>query len=108
MSGRRAVCVDLPMLARWNFGAGHLRLGPGATTLQVRIDGSVRAAIDTRTFAVSSGVPVASPVPTQPASHDSRASGGGGGLPWELVVLPIAVLAAFGAAVWRHARPRAT
>jgi hypothetical protein len=106
-AGLRAVCVDLPALAGTDFGAAHLHLGAGATRLQIMIGGLVRAVINTRTFAVSSGTP--SLARARGAAQDQRANGGGGsGLPWELVVLPIAALAAFGAAVWRRAKPRLT
>jgi hypothetical protein len=91
-AGVRAACIDLPALAGTDFGAAHLQLGAGATMLQVTIGGLVRAAVNTRTFAVRAGAP--SPAPAQGASQDERANGGGSGLPWELVVLPIAALAA--------------
>jgi hypothetical protein len=105
-AGVRAICVDLPALAGTDFGAAHLQLGARATSLKVTIEGLVRAVINTRTFAVSPGTPP--PAPARGASPDQRDNGGGGGVPWELVVLPIAALAAFGVAVWRRAKPRLT
>jgi hypothetical protein len=105
-AGVRAICVDLPALAGSDFGAAHLQLGGGARTLEITIDGLLRATINTRTFAVSSGTPP--PAPARGASQDQRDNGGGSGMPWELVALPIAALAAFGAVVWRRARPRPT
>jgi hypothetical protein len=52
-TGRRAVCIDLPSLSNVAIGSTHLRLGPGSATLQVDVDGVIRAVIDTRGFAVS-------------------------------------------------------
>ncbi len=107
---RRAVCVDLPSLHGLDPADARLALGPGARTLLVKLHGLVAAAIDTRTFAVSTGGPLSAVLPTTDShsalSATEGANGGtGGSLPWELAFLPLAALAA-GAAVWRRTRQR--
>ena len=112
-SGRRAVCIDLPSLSGLGFNTAKFTLGPGARTLIVKTQGVVAATIDTRTFAVSTGGPFSSGLPAGHISHAERtgavATGGGGGssLPWELVLLPIAALAAAAVVLRRRAKPRA-
>jgi hypothetical protein len=102
----RARCIDLPSLADADFASAQLQLSHGGATLRVSIGGVVRATINTRTFAVSSPAPVAAlSLPTHPAARED--AGDGSGVPWELL-LPVAALAALGAAAWRRARPRAT
>jgi hypothetical protein len=110
-AGRRAVCVDLPSLHGLGFNEARFVLGPGAKSLQVRMKGSVAAAINTRTFAVSTGGPLSAVLPPVTDSDNARVDGagdgGGGSLPWELVFVPVAVVTAGAAAIWRRARPRA-
>jgi hypothetical protein len=115
-TGRRAVCIDLPSLRGLGFNAAKFVVGPGARTLQVKLHGLVAVTIDARTFAVSTGGPLSAVLPPSAHSDPARASsegpidgdgGGGPGLPWELVFLPIAAVAGGAAAVWRRARPRA-
>ena len=102
----RAVCIDLPSLSAGDVAADSLRLGPGATVLQVISGGKIQAAINTRTFAIGSSVAAVSTTSSRAPSREQRA--GGGGVPWELVVLPIAVLAALGVGAWRLPKLRAT
>jgi hypothetical protein len=105
--GVRAVCIDLPALAQSDFGSGRLELAPGTDWLRVVIHGVTQAQINTRTFAVRDGI--ANPLPAPPRSDAAGdQSGGGSDLPWAVVVLPILILAAFGGALWRRAKPRAT
>jgi hypothetical protein len=109
-TGRRAVCVDLPSVHGLDASNAKLVLGPGARTLQVKLNGSIAATINTRSFAVSSGPLTAALAPlthSRPARRSSEAAGVGGGgsdLPWELVFLPIAAVAG-AAGVRRRARP---
>jgi hypothetical protein len=105
--GLRAVCIDLPSLNNANLGTAHLQLGPGARSLEVNLGGFIGAAINARTFAVSRGVSTAAPAPAKPASHDARASGGGNGPPWALVLVALAVAAVLGAGARRVTRARA-
>jgi hypothetical protein len=112
--GLRAKCIDLPSLGGLGFNTATFKLGPGANTLEVRIQGSVAATINTRTFAVSTTGPLAGGLPRAPASQPARSGRQGGGgpgggqggssLPWELILVPIAAAAALAAAVWRHRR----
>jgi hypothetical protein len=113
-SGHRAVCIDLPSLRGLGFNVAKFVLGPGAKTLQVKLHGSIAAAINTRTFAVSTGGPLSTVLPPGPNSDSARPEAGGtddvggaGGLAWELVFVPLAILAAGAAAAWRRAKPRA-
>jgi hypothetical protein len=106
-AGLRAVCVDLPSLRGLGFGAAKLVLGSGARTLLVSADGAVRAAINTRSFTVSSGSARAARRPAQRESRQAQSGGGAAGPPWELILVPIAAVAALGAALWRRAKPRA-
>lgn len=103
--GLRAVCIDLPSVGAGDVASDRLRLGPGATVLGVTSAGTVQAAINTRTFAIDSALAAVSTPSTRPPSREQRA--GGGGVPWELVVLAIAVLAALGIGVWRLPKLRA-
>jgi hypothetical protein len=106
-----AVCIDLPSLNGLGFNTATFVLGPGASTLLVKIEGVTQVTIDTRTFAVSTGVRHSPSTPRESqsaaVSHSERGGGAGGGLPWELVLLPIAGAAALATAVWRRAKPRA-
>ncbi len=105
--GLRAVCIDLPSVGAVDVTADRLRLGPGATMLRVTSGSTIEVVINTRTFAIGSGVAAVPPTPRRAPSQKPHA-GGGGGVPWELVVLPIAVLAALGVGAWRAPRLRAT
>jgi hypothetical protein len=104
--GRRAVCVDLPSLSSTDIGNGHLRLTSGGRTLQVLVDGSTGASIDTRTFAVTTGAGHAAPAPIRAVSNVRPVRHGSAGLPWELIAVGVAALGALVAAVALPARPR--
>jgi hypothetical protein len=107
-AGRRAVCVDLPSVANTDIGSASLRLGRGGANLRIDADGVTRAVINTRTFVVTPGVGHAlAPIRSAPL-HGGRGTSGAGGWPWELVAVPIAALAALGAAARRRAKPRVT
>jgi hypothetical protein len=105
-AGLRAVCIDLPSVRRaGNVSADRLRLGHGANVLQVITEGTVRAAINTHTFAVG---PRAAPRAAGSSRAPSQEQRAGGGLPWVLVVVPIAVLLALGVGAWSLPKLRAT
>lgn len=106
-AGHRAVCIDLPSLRGLGFNTARFELGPGAKTLEVRIQGSVAATVNTRTFAVSTASPLAGALPAASKSAPVRSGGGpggAGGLPWELVLVPLAAAATLSAALWRRRR----
>jgi hypothetical protein len=106
-AGLRAVCIDLPSLESMDIGAATFSLGPGASTLEVKIAGFVAATISTRTFAVRAGRPVSANRPAPPPRHAAPpADGGGSTLPWELIFVPIIGVAALGTVAWRRAKPR--
>jgi hypothetical protein len=108
---RRAVCVDLPSSLNSDVSGGRLRLTPGGGTLQVVVDGTTGASIDTRTFAVrtSAGQPAASSPPAssssrvRPAPPENRATVG---TPWVLIALAVAALGSLAAGVALPARGR--
>jgi hypothetical protein len=111
-SGVRAVCIDLRHVSEANWSAS-LHLNSGATTLRVILGGATLAAIDTRTFSVSSvraaaapALPVAPARERPPAAAHNKRSGAGGGMPAGLIVLLIAALAGVGVVFWRRARRR--
>lgn len=91
-TGRRAVCIDLPSLSNVDTGNAHLGLSPGGTTLRVDAGGVTRAVIDTRTFTVSGGGGHSAAAPVRRVANGSRGTRGQGDVPWELIILSIAVL----------------
>jgi hypothetical protein len=105
---RRAVCVDLPSIPNTDLGDAHLGLEAHGTALRVDVAGITRAAVDTRTFAVTPAPAKAASGPVRPARQvDSSA----GGVPWELVAPAVAVLAAIAALAAiarRRSRPGVT
>jgi hypothetical protein len=105
---RRAVCVDLPSLANADPGSLRLRLPPGGGAVQV-IDGAgeVPVQIDTLTFAVfTPDGGRASAATHEPVARTPTAARHGGGPPWEIAALLIAVLGTLGAAIALAARAR--
>jgi hypothetical protein len=105
-TGRRAVCIDLPSLSNADTGNAHLGLTPGGTTLHVDIGGVTRAVIDTRTFTVNAGGGHTAAAPVRPVARGRRGTRGQGDVPWELIVLSIAVLGMVAAAGGGVARSR--
>jgi hypothetical protein len=106
-TGRRAVCIDLPMVSNVEIGNAQLALSSGGTTLQVSTAGETRAVIDTRTFTVSAGRGHPATASVRPVAHRRRGTGGQSHVSWELIVLLISalgVVAATGAAVARSRR----
>jgi hypothetical protein len=77
--GRRAVCIDLPLLSNLATAGAHLRLGPGGATLQVDVGGVTRAVIDTRTFTVSTSGRRSAAVPVAHPRRGTRVRGQGAG-----------------------------
>ena len=104
--GRRAVCIDLPSLRAIDVSGDTLRLGPRVTSLQVTFGDTVQSVINTRTFGVRSHVAAVAPASRRAPMQDQHS--GGGGVPWELVLAPIAVLVALGVGAWRLPKLRAT
>ncbi|MBV9001355.1 MAG: hypothetical protein JO304_20020 [Solirubrobacterales bacterium] len=104
--GRRAVCVDLPSLNSSDIGNPDLRLTPGGRTLQIDIGGVTQAAVDTRTFAVSTAAPQAVPISTRSVRREAPTAHATGGVPWELIAGLIAVLGALTAILALAARRR--
>jgi hypothetical protein len=107
--GRRAVCIDLPSLAATDIGNGRLRLTASGALLHVDIGGVTQALIDTHTLALVTRRAAAShsasaSAPRRPTAHRSAAHGSGG-VPWELLAVLLAVLAAFAVGVARRVRP---
>jgi hypothetical protein len=98
----RAVCVDLPSRLNPDIGNGHLLLTDGGGTLRVVVDGTPRASIDTRTFAVTNGDGRGPATPARSTSDKLSSGHGSGGTPWELIVLGVAAVGALAVA----ARPR--
>lgn len=104
-SARRAVCIDLPSLSTAGLWNAHLRLSPGGATLLIDTGSGAPTLLDTRTFAVGAGQPA--PTPAR-SSHRGEGTGGLEGIPWELILLPIAALAALVAAARRRTKPGVT
>ncbi|HJS95006.1 MAG TPA: hypothetical protein VJ741_12140 [Solirubrobacteraceae bacterium] len=104
----RAVCIDLRPLANVDISSAHLVLLPGGTTLQVDIDGSSRAAIDTRTFRVSAGGGRSPASPVRSPARGHRATRRSSRVPWEAILLvsiaALGVIAAGGTRVIRTRR----
>jgi hypothetical protein len=95
-TGRRAVCIDLPSLAKASTGSAHLRLGPGGTTLQVDVGSVTWARINTHTFRVSAGEHQPGAPPARSVARARPSTRGH----WELIVVLVGglgVLAAAGA-----------
>lgn len=103
---RRAVCIDLPSLSATDLGNVRLRLPPGGDTLTIDTGDGTPTLVDTRTYAVTGGPGQRAPAPARSRPHQVGGSHGGGGWPWELVVLPIAALALLGGATRRRRAPR--
>jgi hypothetical protein len=103
----RAVCIDLGPLGNLNDTSERLVLLPGGSTLRVDGDLSTRVSVDTRTFRVSASeaesapaAPASSPPPKRGSTpHSSH-------VPWQLIVLAIAVLGAVAAGGAGAARSR--
>jgi hypothetical protein len=98
--GRRAFCVDLPMLKEVGGASARLIL-MSATALGVVSNGKVVALMDTRTLAVHLPLP-AKPIPKTHAA--ARESGGDGGLRWVLGIGLVASLAVLIGLVRRRRR----
>jgi hypothetical protein len=93
-AGVRAVCVDLPSLARADLGNARLALSPGGGDLQIVSDVAPLATIDTRTFAVTPGVTGAAPPLSAGSQAPTRRAAGGDDFPWWLMALAVGALAA--------------
>jgi hypothetical protein len=109
----RAVCIDLPSLARADLSSAALNLGPGGSVLRIEDNGITQAMVDTATYAVT---PVAKPMAADPiqstAAHGDQSTGGGGdNVPWAVLVLLLVAGGAFAIAALgarRRARTRIT
>lgn len=110
----RAVCIDLPSLARADLSSSALGLGPGGSVLRIEDNGITKAMVDTATYKVTpvyTSIAVA-PIRPAPAAHGDQSTGGGGdNVPWAVLALLLVAggaftVAAFGAR--RRARARIT
>lgn len=115
----RAVCIDLPSLARADLSSAGLNLRPGGSVLRIEDNGITRAMVDTATYAVT---PVAEPLAADPigptaARGDQTTGGGGDDVPWAVLVLLLVAGGAFAIAAlggrrrWKgpdHLRARPT
>jgi hypothetical protein len=104
--GRRAVCIDLPSLTNADIGNAYLGLTQGGRMLRIDIDGVTRAAVATRTFAVTTVARRATPASPRPLHRDATAAHGTGRVPWALIAALIALLAALTAILALPARRR--
>ena len=96
---RAAFCVDVPILGANAAMSAKLALGLGPA-LRIEENGTPVALIDIRTFVVSRP-----PTAQQPLAARSGAPGhGGGGLPWELGIVPLAGLIALALLARRRRR----
>jgi hypothetical protein len=86
------VCIDLRPLAGIDISSAHLVLVPGGTTLQVDMDGTSWAAVDTHTFRVSGGGGHSAAAPVSSSARGHRAKPRPSGVPWEVILLSIAAL----------------
>jgi hypothetical protein len=97
--GRTAACIDLEMLpAESDLSTVRLRMSGDGRHLLVRDRGELVATVDRRTFAVTEPGHELAPLPASAPAPEPAGSGGGDGLPWLLVVLPVACLAVFAVA----------
>ncbi|MGN6871535.1 MAG: hypothetical protein ACTHMY_24325 [Solirubrobacteraceae bacterium] len=102
----RAVCIDLRPLANTDISSAHLVLLPGGTKLQVDIDGTSWAAVDTQTFRVSAGEGHSAAAPARSSARGHRARRRPSGVPWEVILLSIAALGVVVAGAAGAARSR--
>jgi hypothetical protein len=103
---QQAVCIDLRPLADVDISSAHLVLLPGGATLQVDTGGVSRVAIDTQTFRVSAGGGRSAAAPVRSSARPHRAKPRPSGVPWQVLLLSIAVLGVVVAGVAAAARSR--
>jgi hypothetical protein len=98
--GRTAACIDLDDLTADDIADARVTLADGGATLRVDGPAGPLALVDTTTFAVRK--PAAAPA-SRPPSPAPRRADTDGGVPWELALLALILLAGLAVVVRRRA-----